>query len=162
MELNEKKEREYLINIIQKYLETGKTLMKYYKGVATTKEQKLTCNKSIKDIENSINHLRQIKHLEILKYLYATFIGNNVIAYSVSGKVVLSKKLKEYDTDKGFVEFQEMLKEQREQALEREQKKKESVEALKKAKEMGKKVEMVWDKDTKTVKPMIVEDKNNA
>ena len=136
--------------------------MKYYKGVATTKEQKLTCNKSIKDIENSINHLRQIKHLEILKYLYATFIGNNVIAYSVSGKVVLSKKLKEYDTDKGFVEFQEMLKEQREQALEREQKKKESVEALKKAKEMGKKVEMVWDKDTKTVKPMIVEDKNNA
>ena len=55
-----------------------------------------------------------------------------------------------------------MLEEQKQQRIEQEKKRKESAEALEKAKAMGKKVEMVWDKDTKTAKPMIVEEETNA
>ena len=96
-----------------------------------------------------------------MDYLYSTFIGNNIIAYSVSGKVVLSQKLKEYDTDEGFAEFLEMVESQKREQEEKIKQRQDNMNAIKKAKEQGKKVEMVWDKDTKTVKPMIVEEKVN-
>ena len=152
------KKREHLVKIIKCYLETSKSLMEYYKSVAETRKGKLTCTKSIKAIEQAMIRVNEIKHIEILEYLYSTFMGNNVIAYSVSGKVVNSPKLAHYDTENGFAEFQEMLKEQKEIAEEKERKRQESLEALKKAKEMGKKVEMVYDKETNTTKPMIIED----
>ena len=160
--ISKKKKRECLIEIIENYLKTSKSLLEYYKLVAETRKGKLTCTKSIKSIDQAITHLRQIKHIEILEYLYATFVGNNAIVYSVSGKVVNSPKLVEYDTEEGFKGFLEMLEEQKQQRIEQEKKRKESAEALEKAKAMGKKVEMVWDKDTKTAKPMIVEEETNA
>ena len=159
MEMNERKKRKYLTNILKSYLSVSISLMEYYKAAADTRKGKLVCSRSIKSLNEAMDHLSQIKHIEILDYLYASFIGNNAIAYSVSGKIVNSQKLKEYDTDKGFEEFKKVLEEQRKEQEEREKKRKESMEALKKAKEMGKKVEMVYDKDTKTTKPMIVEDK---
>lgn len=160
--MKDSKKREYLLKILENYLQTCKSLMEYFKAVASTKEAKNICSKSIRDLNKSLKVITLINHIEILEYLYATFIGNNAIAYSVSGKVVLSKKLSYYDTNKGFKEFQEMLEEQKKENEEREKKRKESVEALKRAKEMGKKVEMVYDKDTKTTKPMIIEEKANA
>ena len=39
---------------------------------------------------------------------------------------------------------------------------KENIEAMKKAREQGKQIQMVWDKDTKTIKPVVVEEKPNA
>lgn len=153
--------REYLEKIVEHYLETAKSLMEYYQFSADTTDGKLVCAKSIKEIEEAINHLPKIKHVEILEYLYSTFLGNNVIAYSVSGKIVNSQKLRKYDTKNGFKEFLEMVEEQKKEQLERERKRKESVEALKKAKEMGKKVEMVYDPKTKQTKPMIIEEKDN-
>lgn len=160
--MKDSKKREYLIKILTFYLETAKALLIYFKAVATTKEAKDICTKSIRNANKSLKVITLINHVEILEYLYATFIGNNAIAYSVSGKVVLSKKLSYYDTNKGFKEFQEMLEEQKKENEEREKKRKESVEALKRAKEMGKKVEMVYDKNNKTTKPMIIEEKANA
>ena len=53
MGLEEKKKREHLINIIQKYLETSKCLMEYYKAVATTRKGKLACTRSIKKIDQA-------------------------------------------------------------------------------------------------------------
>ena len=162
MELKEKKKREHLIDIIELYLETNVALMEYYKAVADTRKGKLACTKSIKSTLQAIDHLRQIKHIELLDFLYSSFIGNNVIAYSVSGKVVLSKKLAFYDTEDGFVEFLKEQEERKKQALAKEQEKIKTEETIKKAKEEGKKVEMVWDKETKTVKPFIVEDNAKA
>lgn len=155
------KKRKYLINFIQKYLETSVALMEYYKSVATTRKEKYVCTKSIKSSLQAIDHLRQIKHIEILEYLYSTFVGNNVIAYSVSGKIVLSNKLKEYDSDNGIQEFREMVETQKKEREQKEKQRQETLNAVRKAKEQGKKVEMVWDKDTKTTKPMIVEEKVN-
>lgn len=155
------KKRKYLINFIQKYLETSVALMEYYKSVATTRKEKYVCTKSIKSSLQAIDHLRQIKHIEILEYLYSTFVGNNVITYSVSGKIVLSNKLKEYDSDNGIQEFREMVETQKKEREQKEKQRQETLNAVRKAKEQGKKVEMVWDKDTKTTKPMIVEEKVN-
>jgi len=155
------KSRKYLINFIQKYLETSVALMEYYKSVANTRKEKYVCNKSIKSCKQAIDHLRQIKHIEILQYLYSTFVGNNVIAYSVSGKIVLSNKLKEYDSDSGIQEFREMVETQKKEREQKEKERQETLNAVRKAKEQGKNVEMVWDKDTKTTKPMIVQEKVN-
>ena len=160
--LKESKKREYLISIITNYLLTCKSTLEYFKAVADTKQGKLVCNKSLRSIDKAIETIKEYKHIEILDYLYATYVGNNAIIYTVSGQVATSKKLKKYDTDKGIAEFKQLMEEQRKESEEREQKRKESVEALKKAKAMGKKVEMVYDKDTKTAKPMIIEDKESA
>lgn len=162
MGLKVEKKKEYLQKIIRNYLLTSLEIMNYLKAVADTKKSKLVCNKSIKNINQALVFVNEVKHIEVLEYLYGLFIGNNVIQHSISGNVINSKKLREYDTDKGFDDFLKMVKEQKEQALEREQKRKESLEALKKAKEMGKKVEMVYDPQTKTTKPMIIEDKPNS
>lgn len=162
MGLEEKKKREHLINIIQKYLETSKCLMEYYKAVADTRKGKLACTRSIKKIDQAITHLRQIKHIEVLDYLYSTFIGNNVIAYSISGSIVISPKMKEFDTDKGVKELVALMEETRKKEQDKINAKIQQREIIEKAREQGKNVEMVWDKDTKTVKPMIVEEKPNA
>ena len=162
MGLTEKKKRDYLISIIQNHLETAKSLMEYYKAVAETRKAKLTCTKSIKNIDEAIVHLRQIKHIELLDYLYSSFIGNNAIAYSISGSLVLSPKLKYFDTEEGFVEFKDTMEKQKQERLEKERKAKEEREVIERAKAEGKKVESVWDKDTKTLKTTIVEEKADA
>ena len=162
LELSEKKKREYLIAIIQNYLETNLSLMNYYHAVADTRKAKLTCNKSIRITEQAITHLRQIKHVEILEYLYSTFMGNNIIAYSMSGSVVMAKKLQEYDTETGIVEFRKIIEKQKQEKLAKLEEKRKEQEIIEKAKADGKRVEMVWDNDTKTNKPMIIEEKPNA
>ena len=161
MALNEKKKREYLQNITKFYLLTAKAVLEYYKAVAEDKKQKLICNKAIKNTDQALVFVNEVKHIEILEYFYSILIGNSAVQYSVSGKVVNSKKIKYFDTDKGFKEFQEMIEKQKQEALEREKRQKEIDETLKKAKEMGKKVEMVYDSTSKTTKPMIIEDKDN-
>lgn len=161
-ELSENVKRKYLINIITSHLETAKNMLTYFKAVASTPEQKKVCNKSIRNTKKAIEHLNEIKHIEILEYLYSTFIGNNVIAYTVSGNVVNSKKINFYDKDENIDDFKAMVEDQRQEAIEREKKRQESAEILKKAKEQGKKVEVVWDDKSKSAKPMIVEEKSNC
>ena len=158
VQISDKRKRDYLIEIISSFLKTNIALMEYYHAVAPTRKAKFVCNKSIKRTENAIAHLRQIKHVEILDYLYSSFIGNNAIAYSVSGGIVVSKQLAYFDSDKGFGEFQQMVKEQREKEIAKEQERIRTQEAIKKAKEQGKKVEMVWDNETKKAKPVIVDE----
>lgn len=158
--MTEKTKRKHLISIIIFYLETAKSEMTYLRAVATTKEAKKTCTKSINSITKAIWKVDKIKHIEILEYIYSSFIGNNVIAYSVSGSIVISRKLAEYDKDENIEEFKAILEEQRKDALEKEKARKETIEAVRKAKAEGKRVEMVYDEKTKTTKPLIIEDKN--
>ena len=162
VQMSDKKKRQYLISICKNYLQTSKSIMEYYKAVAKTRKGKLSCTRSIKKIDNAIVHLEQIKHIEILEYIYSTFVGNNAIAYSISGSVVLSTKLNEYDTDEGVKELVEIVNERRKEQEDKYNEKIKQREIVEKAKAEGKKVEMVWDKDTKTVKPMIIEEKPNA
>ena len=162
MGLTEKKKREYLITIIQKYLETGKSLMEYLNAVAPTRSAKYACNKSLKKIDEALVHLRQINHIEVLEHLYSMFIGNGVIAYSISGGIVMSKEMQKWDTDEGIHELIELIEENRKKQEEKLKIQQENRKIVEQAKKEGKKVEMVYDKETKSVKPMIVEENNNA
>lgn len=159
--MTQKKKKDHLLKIISAYLDTAQELLSYLRDSADTRVAKTTCSKSIKSIEQAKVHLYKIKHIEVLDYLYATFIGNNVIAYSVSGKLVNADKLKEYDTEQGAIELKELMEEARQKAIEKEKAKQEQMTAIKKAHEQGKKVEMVYDNETKTAKPMIIEEKSN-
>lgn len=160
--MTDKKKREYLITICKKYLETSKELMLYFKAVANTRKGKYACNRSIKSIDMALVHIDQIKHIEVLEYIYSTYIGNNVIAHSVSGSIVLSKKINEYDTDEGVKILVEEINERKKQQEEKIAEKQRQKEIIEKAKAEGKKVEMVWDNETKTTKPMIIEENDNA
>ena len=161
-ELSEKKKRDYLLAIIGSYLTTSYNLMAYYKAVADTRKAKLICTKSMKKLEQARITINQIKHIEVLDYLYSTFIGNNVIAYSVSGNIVLSDKLKEFDNDTGVEELKQIMEDAKQKVLEKQKQRADTINAVNKAKAEGKKVEMVWDNDTKTTKPLTVEEKPNA
>lgn len=162
LEISENKKRECLINIIESYLKVNIELMSYYKAVAKERKEKLACTKSIRSTEQAINHLRQIKHIEILDYLYSVFIGNNVIAYSVSGSMVLSSKIKEWDTEEGIVEFRDLIEKQKQENELKQKQAQEKIDAMKKAKEEGKDVELVYDNESKGLKPLIVDEKPNA
>jgi len=160
--MNNERKKEYLINVIKAFLQTSIALMKYLKANAKTKEAKEVCQKSIESAELAIKQLPKFKHIEILDYLFGCFIGNNAIAYSVSGKIVTADKLLEYDDDEHIKELIEEMETQKKKREESIKQREENLKTVKKAKEEGKKVEMVWDKETKTVKPMIIEEKPNA
>ena len=162
MKITEKKKREHLISIIRSYLKTNISIMEYYYVVANDRKSKKVCRDSITSCEEAIAHLQTIKHIEILDYLYGTFVGNNVIAYSISGKLVKSSKLAHWDTEEGFEEFKVEMEEKKKKAIAEAEEREKTKEAVKKAKAEGKKVEMVYDKETKKVRPVIVEEKPNA
>ena len=162
VQISERKERKHLLLVIKNYLNTAKSLMEYYKSVADTRKGKLSCTKSIKSIDQALIHVDQIKHIEVLKYIYSMYIGNNAIAYSVSGQLANSKVLKDYDTEEGIIGFREMLKEQAKQRLEREQDRINYQKAQEEAKRTGKKLEMFYDPKSKKTKAIVVEDKPQA
>lgn len=156
--MTEKKKREYLIEIISNYLKTGIIVVKYYHDNVPDRKSKLLCNKTIKALESAIPHLTTIKHIELLEYLYNAFVGENVFAYIMSGTIIRSPKIKEWDTEEGFIEFQEEMEEKKKKAIADAEERQRTKEAVEKAKKEGKKVEMVYDKETKKVKPVIVEE----
>lgn len=162
VQISEKKKKQHLVAIIGSFLKVSICVMEYYKAVAPDRKSKLICNKSIKNAEQALVHLSTIKHIEILDYLYSTFIGNNAIAYSISGKMVLSPKIKEWDTDDGVKELVALMEENKKKQQEQLKKQEETRKAIEEAKKQGKKVEMVYDKDTNTVKPLIIEEKSQA
>ncbi len=160
MKISEKKKSEYLKSIIRAYLHTNIEIMTYLKANAPDTKSKRVCTKVIKDTELAITHLDTFKRIEILDYLYASIVGNNVIAYSVSPKLILSKRLVEIDNDDE--KYQDFLADLEEQRIYNEKKYQERLEyqqAIESAKKQGKKVEMVYDKDKKKIIPTIVEDK---
>ena len=158
MKISEKNKREYLKNIIKAYLHTNIEIMSYLKANAPDTKSKRVCTKVIKDSEHAIAHLDTIKRIEILDYLYAILIGNSVIAYSVSPKLILSKKLEKIDNDEN--EYKLFLDELEEQRIYNEKKDKERLEsqqAIENAKKQGKKVQMVWNKEEKRLVPVILD-----
>lgn len=151
--------RKQLIAIIDSLMDLSTNLLCYYKANATTRKAKLICTKSIKNAQQAKITIREIKHIEILEYLYSILIGNNAIMYSTIGSVVNAKSLREFDEEEHFDEFIKMVEEQKEKYRAKEEERHKQLEALKKAKEEGKKIEYVYDEKTKSAKPLIVEDK---
>lgn len=163
MGLEENKKREYLITIIQKYLDLSKEMMLYFKENANKdKKNEKICEHSIEKIEEAYSFIENINHFELLNYIFSMFVGSNYQAHAFVGSWITSEKIKEYDTDEGIEELRQIIKENKKKALEKEKRQKENLEAMKKAREQGKQIQMVWDKDTKTIKPVVIEEKPNA
>lgn len=154
--------KRYLKEIISNYLKTAISFYQYMKRSSGDSKTKRLCTKTIGKLENAIVCINEIKHIELLDYYYTLCIAPNYQVYAVVGSLASSQKMKDYDTEEGIDEFRKIIEEQKEKSIAREKLKQENAQAIKKAKEEGKKVEMVWDKDTKTVKPMIIEEKSNA
>ena len=154
--------RDILISAITNFLKTSVDMLTYYKKNAETRKAKFTCTRNIKKCYEAIEFVGQIKHIQILEWLATTLVGNNAIMHSVSGGIVLNDRVKYFDTNKGYPEFLQILEDTKKQNEIKNKNRVENLQAIHKAQEQGKKVQMVWDKDSKTAKPMIIEEKPNA
>lgn len=121
--------------------------------------------KCIKKIINTCNKAKRIVygivHYEILASLYNSFVSGKESFYVMLSSTITSKnKITYWDrTQKGFKEFivlEEQAKAQTQKELDERMKQQ---EMLKKAKEDGKKIEMVFENGK--LKPIIVENKTN-
>ena len=154
--------KRFLKEILSNYLKTAISFYEYMKRSSSESKTKRICGKTIKTLEDAIVCINEIKHIEILDYYYTFCIAPNFQVYAIVGSLASSQKMKDYDTEKGIIDFRQKIEEQKQKSIEKEKQRQESAEAIKKAQAEGKKVEMVWDKDTKTVKPMIISEKESA
>ena len=154
--------KRYLKEILTNYLHTAISFYEYMKRTSSQSKNKRICTKTIRNLEQAIVKVNEIKHIEILDYYYTFCIAPNFQVYAVVGSLIISPQMINYDLDENIDEFREKMVEQRKQAEEKEKARKENAEAIKKAQEQGKKVEYVWDNNTKTVKPMVIEEKESA
>lgn len=148
-----KKALSSLIETTIAIMEFNLTLVKEEKDIQVTK-------KLIRDGKKAIEIISGIKHNEILVDLYNSFIvGNMPFFVAATRTMSMPKKIKHWDTEKGFKDFikaQEKAFAQCDKELEEKKKEREFVE---KAKAEGKNVELMYHKGK--IKPVIVEEKPN-
>ncbi len=161
--MNIKKEKEYIVKILTKILETNISIMYMYKETANDEKSKSICNKSINQCRKGIKLLPKIEHIEILRSLMEKIVYGKEHYFATSGALCSFSKIITWDTTKkGFQEFTKLEEEERllrQKDFEEQQKQK---ELIKKAQEQGKNVEMVYDPTTKKIKPVVLEEKTNA
>ena len=163
MKLTKKKEREYMIKMLQSILKSNIEIMEFYKDIAIDRKSKNICKKSIEQSRKGIELLSKIKHIEILRSLFNKIISGKEQYFAMVGSMCSYDKITVWDNTK--TGFQEFLKLEYEQQLLQEQENKErqeQQELIKTAHEQGKNIEMVYDPTTKKVKPVILEEKGNA
>ena len=148
-----KKALSSLIETTIAIMEFNLTLVKEEKDIKVTK-------KLIRDGKKAIETISSIKHNEILVDLYNSFlVGNMPFFVAATRTMSMPKKIKHWDTEKGFKDFikaQEKAFAQCDKELEEKKKEREFVE---KAKAEGKNVELMYHKGK--IKPVVVEEKPN-
>lgn len=163
MAISESKKREYLVEIIRQVLITNISLMTYYKSLASDDNSRKVCSKSIRQTKKALEKLPLVKHIEILVSLYNAVIAGKESIFVLGGALICSKNFDYWDkTEKGFKEFLQLEEENRNKVVEKQKEEKEMKEAVEKAKAEGKKVEYVFNPETKKVEPKIVEETNQA
>lgn len=161
--MTEKQEREKKIAIMTNILETNIKIMLYYREIASNKESKAICNKSIKESKVGIKMLPTINHIEIIRSLFNHLVNGKEQYYVMSGSLCSYDKIIEWDTtEDGFKEFIKLEDEGVKKSQQEFEEKQKQAEMIKKAQEEGKTVEMIYDNEAKKVKPIIVEEKSNA
>lgn len=115
----------------------------------------------IRDTKKAMEIVTSITHYEILTSLYNTFLSNKETFYAILCKTIIRKDtIVKWDrTEKGFKLFQKLESDAKAKSKEEYEKKLAQQEMIKKAREEGKKVEMVLI-DGK-LQPRIVEEKSN-
>ena len=163
MKLTKKKEREYIIKMLQSILKANVEIMEFYKAIAKDRKSKNICEKSIRQSKLGMSTVSQIKHIEILRSLFNKIISGKEQYFAMVGAMCSYDKISVWDNTKtGFQEFLKLEYEEQKLREKETKERQDQQELIRQAQEQGKNIEMVYDPNTKKVKPVIVEEKPNA
>lgn len=154
-------QRALLKDIFVSMLTTNIEIMRFQITLTKDKDDIKGLKKFIRDSQKAIEIVNSVVHYEILVSLYNTFL-NGKETYFVSLSKTISNKatIRKWDkSERGFKLFLELENQAKAKTQEEYNKKVAQQEMIKKAKEEGKKVEMVYV-DGK-LQPRIVEEKIN-
>lgn len=146
--------------IFTNILQTNIEIMRFQLNLTDKEEEQKGLKKFIKESEKAQKIVNGIVHYEILTSLYNTFINRKETYFMAICKTINNKNTTRWDrTQKGFKEFLELEAQARADSKKEYEERLKEQELIKKAKEEGKKVEMVYENGK--LKPIIVEEKSN-
>lgn len=150
-----------LKTIFTDMLLTNIAIMEFQLTLTDKEEDKKGLKRFIKESKKAIEIINSVSHYEILVSLYNTFLNGKEVYFASLCKTINNKAtIVKWDrTEKGFKLFLELENQAKAKSQEEYNKRLEQQEMIKKAKEEGKKVEMVLV-DGK-LQPRIVEEKTN-
>lgn len=150
-----------LKSVFYTMLNTNIAIMEFQLTLTDKPDEQKGLKRFIKMSNKAIEIISQVNHYEILVSLYNTFVNGKETYFATLCKTVCMKNtITKWDrTEKGFKLFLELENQAKAKSQEEYNKRIEQQEMIKKAKEEGKKVEMVLV-DGK-IQPRIVEEKPN-
>lgn len=154
-------QKERLKVVFSRLLETERAIMSFQLTLATEQKHISGIKKVMKDCNKAINIINSVVHYEILVSLYNAFINGKESFYVLLSSTINSRgKVKYWDSSKkGFQEFLELEEQAKAQSQKEYEEKLEQQKIIQKAKDEGKKIEMIFQ-DGK-LKPIIVGDETN-
>ena len=153
-----KNERKQLTNLIKMALELNIYNCKLLKKLYTDKENTKTFNLSIKQSKQALIKIDDIKHIEILRAIYGDVVGKVSGVLMLGGTMISSNAFDRFDkTEDGFKEFCDLQEQIKNDYIAKIKERQENAEAIRKAKELGKDVNFMFDPKDSKVKPVIVE-----
>jgi len=140
------KQKELLKKAFVKMLETNIEIMKFQMTLTKKEDDIKGLKKFVKQTEKAISIIQSVVHYEILVSLYNTFISQKETYFMTLCKTVNNKEtIVKWDrTKRGFKLFLQLESEAKAKSKEEYEKKLAQQEMFKKAKEEGKKIEMVY------------------
>lgn len=163
MKLTKKQEREHIIRMLTSILESNILIMEFYKDISIDKKSRDICKKSIEQSKQGIKTLNEIRHMEILRSMFNKIIVGKETYFATVGSLCAYDRIKIWDTtETGFKEFVRLEEEERKLHEKELQEQQENKELIERAQREGKKVEMLYDQESKKIKPVIFEEKPNA
>lgn len=150
-----------LKSIFLSMLQTNIAIMEFQLTLTDDPKDIKGLKRYIRDTKKAMEIVTSITHYEILASLYNTFLNNKETFYMLLCQTIIRKDtIVKWDrTEKGFKLFQKLESDAKAKSKEEYEKKLAQQEMIKKAREEGKKVEMVFI-DGK-LQPHIVEEKSN-
>ena len=150
-----------LKNVFINLLETEISLMLLHKTLTNDEKALKIVAHKIQQAKKSIRIISEIKHIEILRSLYDSFLGGKEVFFAyIPSTLTANNDIRRWDnSEKGFQEFLKLDAEAKAKSKKEYEERLKQQEMLKKAQEQGKKIEYVM-KDGK-MQPFIVEDKPN-
>lgn len=154
-------QKELLKKIFTRLAETNIEIMRFQITLTKKEDEIKGLRKLIKTSEKAIEIINSVNHYEILVSLYNTFVNKKEFYFiSIIQNIVNKNTIVKWDrSEKGFKQFLKLESEAQELAKKEQEEKIKEQEFVRKAKEEGKKVEMIY-KDGK-IKPIIVEEPLN-
>lgn len=145
--------------LISSMISTSKRIIEFQRDNDDDPKHKATYEKLLRHCKSAERTLWGTQHIEILASLYNSFISGKEQYYIVLTESIY-KNVKRWDTTKkGFEEFKRLDEEARTKFNEEKEEREQQMDAIKKARESGKKVDFVFENGK--LKPVIIEEKSN-